>query len=163
MSQPNKSSLGVCIYCNTQANNRKETVICARCGRPHHEDCWRENGGCSLHGCGSRSYDKLYQHINFDVDEHKRNKQKTHLDLRDTNTTSKTNQQRHQRRRATPPPPQHSPPSVDNRFNYNRGMDSTGAKKNFLDDPCKDICECILMAYLFGSCIGAPAICADGC
>jgi TM2 domain-containing membrane protein YozV len=26
-------------------------IFCTACGMPHHEDCYRENGGCTVFGC----------------------------------------------------------------------------------------------------------------
>lgn len=26
-------------------------VQCSQCGVPHHEECWKENGGCTVYGC----------------------------------------------------------------------------------------------------------------
>ncbi len=30
------------------------SVVCARCGTPHHEDCWRYTGGCAIYACLGR-------------------------------------------------------------------------------------------------------------
>jgi len=42
----------VCPYCRMpfdEANPPK--IYCTACGVPHHEDCYRENGGCTVFGC----------------------------------------------------------------------------------------------------------------
>jgi hypothetical protein len=31
-------------------------VLCSECDTPHHLDCWKYNGCCSVYGCGSRNY-----------------------------------------------------------------------------------------------------------
>ena len=45
----------VCPYCRMPFEEASETVpakiFCTACGMPHHEDCYRENGGCTVFGC----------------------------------------------------------------------------------------------------------------
>ncbi|MBI2900030.1 MAG: hypothetical protein HYY17_07580 [Planctomycetes bacterium] len=41
---------GVCQVCTSPL---AETVVrCAKCGTPHHADCWKYLGKCSTYGCG---------------------------------------------------------------------------------------------------------------
>ena len=43
-----------CPYCLTALQAQDRTVICSLCETPHHEECWRDNGGCTVFGCGGR-------------------------------------------------------------------------------------------------------------
>ena len=48
MSEP------VCPYCRMpfdEGLSHSERIFCTACGMPHHEDCYRENGGCTVFGC----------------------------------------------------------------------------------------------------------------
>jgi TM2 domain-containing membrane protein YozV len=50
MSEP------VCPYCRMpfeegEAATVPPKIFCTACGMPHHEDCYRENGGCTVFGC----------------------------------------------------------------------------------------------------------------
>src|SRR5258708_28155612 len=46
MSEP------VCPYCRTAFDETgPPKVFCTACGTPHHEDCYQENGGCTVFGC----------------------------------------------------------------------------------------------------------------
>lgn len=50
MSEP------VCPYCRMpfeegEAATVPPRIFCTACGTPHHEDCYRENGGCTVFGC----------------------------------------------------------------------------------------------------------------
>jgi hypothetical protein len=42
-----------CPYCRTEldAPDAGPQKICEGCGTPHHEECFAENGGCTLFGC----------------------------------------------------------------------------------------------------------------
>lgn len=40
-----------CPYCHFPLKQGAGVVSCGACSAPHHEDCWRENGGCSVMGC----------------------------------------------------------------------------------------------------------------
>lgn len=40
-----------CPYCQTQFRPGERAHVCPQCQIPHHEDCWRENGGCTTFGC----------------------------------------------------------------------------------------------------------------
>src|ERR1700759_4752188 len=45
----------VCPYCRMPFEEGSATVppriFCTACGTPHHEDCYSENGGCTVFGC----------------------------------------------------------------------------------------------------------------
>jgi len=40
-----------CPYCQGTFKPGVRTVTCSLCGMPHHEECWRANGGCTTYGC----------------------------------------------------------------------------------------------------------------
>src|SRR6185437_7006266 len=41
-----------CPYCRTAFEQPELVKIyCPGCGMPHHEDCFEENGGCTVFGC----------------------------------------------------------------------------------------------------------------
>lgn len=42
-----------CAYCKAAA--LYSAVRCRSCGTPHHRDCFRLHGGCSVYGCGGKS------------------------------------------------------------------------------------------------------------
>lgn len=39
-----------CGVCGEEATVRR--VLCAKCMTPHHDECWKYSGGCSIFGCG---------------------------------------------------------------------------------------------------------------
>jgi TM2 domain-containing membrane protein YozV len=42
----------VCPYCNTDIEAGDDNgTSCPACGAAHHQDCWQENGGCTIFGC----------------------------------------------------------------------------------------------------------------
>ena len=42
----------VCPYCRMPFDEAAPPqVFCTACGTPHHEDCYQENGGCTVFGC----------------------------------------------------------------------------------------------------------------
>lgn len=42
----------VCPYCRMAFDETGPArVFCTACGTPHHEDCYQENGGCTVFGC----------------------------------------------------------------------------------------------------------------
>jgi hypothetical protein len=41
----------LCSICQTAIETDESKVDCDACGLPFHEDCWRENRGCSAYGC----------------------------------------------------------------------------------------------------------------
>ena len=44
----------VCPYCRGPLDGSAgEEMICAGCGTPHHQDCYQENGGCTVFGCSA--------------------------------------------------------------------------------------------------------------
>ena len=45
----------VCKVCGTDFSETAP-VYCSRCDVPHHEDCWRYVGQCSIFGCGCKTF-----------------------------------------------------------------------------------------------------------
>jgi TM2 domain-containing membrane protein YozV len=47
------SDATVCPYCRMAFDNGEAPakIYCTACGVPHHEDCYQENGGCTVFGC----------------------------------------------------------------------------------------------------------------
>ncbi len=41
----------ICPYCQSTAESDGGTVTCPRCSAVHHEECWRDNGGCAVVSC----------------------------------------------------------------------------------------------------------------
>jgi TM2 domain-containing membrane protein YozV len=42
----------VCPYCRMSFDEASPPkIFCTACGTPHHEDCYQENGGCTVFGC----------------------------------------------------------------------------------------------------------------
>ena len=42
----------VCPYCRMPFDEvSPPKIFCTACGMPHHEDCYQENGGCTVFGC----------------------------------------------------------------------------------------------------------------
>ena len=43
----------VCPYCRMPFDEASSPpkIFCTACGMPHHEDCYQENGGCTVFGC----------------------------------------------------------------------------------------------------------------
>ena len=42
----------VCPYCRMAFDEAAPPrIFCTACGMPHHEDCYLENGGCTVFGC----------------------------------------------------------------------------------------------------------------
>ncbi len=42
----------VCPYCRMPFDDAgPPRIFCTACGTPHHEDCYMENGGCTVFGC----------------------------------------------------------------------------------------------------------------
>jgi hypothetical protein len=43
-----------CPFCRRDfEESREPKARCASCATPHHAECWSENGGCTIFGCGS--------------------------------------------------------------------------------------------------------------
>jgi hypothetical protein len=48
----------VCPYCRMPFDGQGPAKIyCTACGTPHHEDCYFENGGCTVFGCAKAPAD----------------------------------------------------------------------------------------------------------
>jgi TM2 domain-containing membrane protein YozV len=48
----------VCPYCRMPFDGESPAKIyCTACGTPHHEDCYFENGGCTVFGCAKAPAD----------------------------------------------------------------------------------------------------------
>ncbi|HSM85152.1 MAG TPA: NINE protein [Candidatus Limnocylindrales bacterium] len=48
----------VCPYCRMSFDQEGLVKIyCTGCGMPHHEDCYQENGGCTVFGCSKMPAD----------------------------------------------------------------------------------------------------------
>lgn len=46
-------TITACPYCGDQLLEARVPRYCRDCATPHHEDCWNENGGCTVFGCTS--------------------------------------------------------------------------------------------------------------
>lgn len=46
----------LCPYCRSAIGEQDEVARCRKCRTVHHEDCWQEQGRCSVFGCGSTSH-----------------------------------------------------------------------------------------------------------
>jgi TM2 domain-containing membrane protein YozV len=52
-------SAAVCPYCRTPIEpDSGEQFLCTGCGTPHHADCFKENGGCTVFGCSAAPADE---------------------------------------------------------------------------------------------------------
>ncbi|HEX8206570.1 MAG TPA: RING finger protein, partial [Solirubrobacteraceae bacterium] len=40
-----------CPYCRFPLKEGAQVRDCPTCGAAHHDDCWSDNGGCSVVGC----------------------------------------------------------------------------------------------------------------
>jgi TM2 domain-containing membrane protein YozV len=50
--QTPRSDSVVCPYCRVPfGDDGPARIFCTSCGTPHHEDCYQENGGCTVFGC----------------------------------------------------------------------------------------------------------------
>ena len=49
-----KVSRSICTFCQTPIKNEAETFYCPSCTSPYHKDCWLENKGCAVYGCGEK-------------------------------------------------------------------------------------------------------------
>jgi hypothetical protein len=47
-------ALGQCLVCGSEMT--EGIVHCAKCGTPHHEECWRYTGECSTYACQETAY-----------------------------------------------------------------------------------------------------------
>jgi len=41
----------LCPYCRSEIAAGESAAYCNACGTPHHQDCYQENGGCTVFGC----------------------------------------------------------------------------------------------------------------
>jgi hypothetical protein len=46
----------ICKVCGEEIVD--EMVFCRRCKTPHHRDCWKFTGACSVYGCGEKRYSR---------------------------------------------------------------------------------------------------------
>ncbi|CAN5493228.1 hypothetical protein BH10BAC5_BH10BAC5_18080 [soil metagenome] len=42
----------ICTYCQSPIKNSSELYVCPKCTSYYHKDCWVENEGCAVYGCG---------------------------------------------------------------------------------------------------------------
>lgn len=57
----------ICPYCRTELNPAEvdqQQKTCEGCGTPHHQECFDENGGCTLFGCKFAPADEPKLHVN---------------------------------------------------------------------------------------------------
>lgn len=52
-----KLQKNICTFCQTPIKNEEEELICPSCTSPYHIDCWEENKGCAVYGCGEKFID----------------------------------------------------------------------------------------------------------
>jgi len=50
MSQPIAGR--ICPFCQSVVKPGEGSIRCSSCGTLHHAECWAENGGCTILGCG---------------------------------------------------------------------------------------------------------------
>jgi hypothetical protein len=48
---PGSPLLRKCAFCQSAIGPNDDVAPCPFCGQPHHAECWRENGGCTVYGC----------------------------------------------------------------------------------------------------------------
>ena len=53
-----KIQKNICTFCQTPIKNRDEEYYCSSCNSPYHKDCWEENKGCAVYGCGEKVRDR---------------------------------------------------------------------------------------------------------
>lgn len=46
----------LCPYCRAVIQEQDEVARCRKCRTAHHEECWREQGRCSVFGCANTSH-----------------------------------------------------------------------------------------------------------
>lgn len=49
-----KTAKSICNFCQTPIKSESETFFCPSCTSPYHKDCWLENKGCAVYGCGEK-------------------------------------------------------------------------------------------------------------
>jgi len=47
----------ICTFCQMPIKNDSEATFCNSCSSPYHNDCWAENKGCAVYGCGEKIRD----------------------------------------------------------------------------------------------------------
>ena len=47
----------ICPFCKTAIQEGEAVTVCPECDIPHHEGCWKENGGCTTFGCPQQHYE----------------------------------------------------------------------------------------------------------
>src|SRR5260221_7047940 len=51
-------SAAICPYCRAPLlADETNVLLCTGCSTPHHEDCYAENGGCTVFGCAKAPAD----------------------------------------------------------------------------------------------------------
>jgi TM2 domain-containing membrane protein YozV len=56
----------VCPYCRMPFDDQgPPRIFCTACGMPHHEDCYQENGGCTVFGCPQAPADDPKVHVSY--------------------------------------------------------------------------------------------------
>lgn len=50
-----KISKSICTFCQTPIKSETEEIECPSCSSPYHNDCWIENKGCAVYGCGEKA------------------------------------------------------------------------------------------------------------
>jgi len=58
----------ICPYCQHRILDGEQMVQCSQCGVPHHEECWKENEGCTVYGCKGWA---LWPGLNLPQREHR--------------------------------------------------------------------------------------------
>jgi hypothetical protein len=54
----------LCPYCSDEVEPvGPNASFCTSCGTPHHQDCWEENGGCTVFGCPAAPAEELKIHV----------------------------------------------------------------------------------------------------
>lgn len=48
----------ICTFCQMPIKNDTEAIFCNSCSSPYHRDCWAENKGCAVYGCGEKIRDE---------------------------------------------------------------------------------------------------------
>lgn len=48
----------ICPFCKTEIREEEVVKVCPECDIPHHEGCWKENGGCTTFGCPEQHYEE---------------------------------------------------------------------------------------------------------
>ncbi|HMS65079.1 MAG TPA: RING finger protein [Ignavibacteria bacterium] len=54
-----KTPKNICTFCQTPIKNQDEELICPSCTSPYHIECWEENKGCAVYGCGEKFTGKI--------------------------------------------------------------------------------------------------------